>query len=346
MKRYLFYVEYDYCYPILRPVQEVIRARGGEVAWLPVGPHFNRHFLRPDEQVFEHVREAIAWNPFAVLVPGNEVPDFIPGWKVTPFHGLISSKRRRDGRIYHFIIRGMFDLYCTHGPNTTERFQELAREHGDFRVAETGWPKFDPLQQGRYERVVEECPVILFTATFTPRFSAAPHLLETLQQLAEKGRWKWLVNLHPKMPTEIVDAYRAARSEHFQLVETDDTTSLLAQADVMLCDSSSILNEFLVCRKPVVTFRTLDPAPHLLDVRELAEIEPAIERALERPSELMERIHAWADETNPYHDGRSGERVLDAIDELAESGFRGLRRRPRNVYRTFKMRRLLDYWGR
>ena len=53
-----------------------------------------------------------------------------------------TSARRERG---HFRIRGLFDLYCTQGPATTEPFEQLAREHGHFAVAETGWPKLDPL---------------------------------------------------------------------------------------------------------------------------------------------------------------------------------------------------------
>ena len=110
MKRYLFYIEYDYCYAVLRPLQRVIRERGGETAWLPVGPEVHRQYLREDEQVFGHVREAIEWNPFAVLVPGNEAPRFLPGLKIEVFHGLNSGKRRRRDNVqYHFIVRGLFE---------------------------------------------------------------------------------------------------------------------------------------------------------------------------------------------------------------------------------------------
>jgi hypothetical protein len=344
MKRYLFYIEYDYCYGVLRPIQEAIRRRGGETAWLPVGPEINAEFLRPDERAFKHVSEAIDWNPYAVLVPGTEVPAFLPGLKVEVFHGLNSGKRRRrDGVQYHFIIRGLFDLYCTHGPNTTRRFQELAAKHGHFRVAETGWPKLDPAFDGSLPVKRDERPVILFASTFSRRLTAAPMLLEKIRELAETGHWKWLVNMHPKMSAETVEAYRAIQSENLAFPKTDDVLPLLAQADVMLCDTSSILSEFLVMHKPVVTFRSARPADYLIDIQEPGELEPALERALTRPAELMERIQQYADDTHPYRDGLSSERTLDAIDTLAEGGVKGLKRKPLNLYRHRKMRKLLNY---
>lgn len=339
MKRYLFYVEHDYCYGVLRPLQAEIRRRGGEAAWLPVGDQINADYLRADERAFGHVREAIDWNPEAVLVPGNRVPGFLPGLKVQVFHGLNSGKRRRDGEEYHFIIRGLFDLYCTHGPNTTARFRELAEQHGHFRVAETGWSKLDPLFDGSLASEPSARPRILFASTFTPRLTAAPHVLDTLVRLAGEGRWRWRVNLHTKMPRDIVERYRNARGAGLELVETDDVMPLLAEADAMLSDTSSILSEFLVQHKPVVTFRTASPMDCLINVDDVDAIEPALERALERPAPLMDAIRRYAEETHPYRDGRSSARTIDAV---AERGFEGLARKPTNRYRHWKMRRQLD----
>jgi len=345
VKRYLFYIEHDYCYAVLRPLQAEIRRRGGEAAWLPVGNEIHKHYLRSDERVFDHVREAIEWNPFAVLVPGNQVPRFIPGLKIEVFHGLNSGKSRRDGVQYHFLIRGLFDLYCTHGPNTTHRFRELAEQHGHFRVAETGWCKLDPLFDGSLSPAPSDRPRILFASTFTPRLSAAPHVLDTVRRLAATGRWSWRVNLHPKMPSEIVEQFRNAQGPQLELVETDDVMPLLAEADAMLCDTSSILSEYLVQHKPAVTFRTARPMDCLIDVQTVEEIEPALERALARPEALMANIRRYVEDTHPYRDGRSSARTLEAIDALAAEGARGLKRKPFNFHRHWKMRRQLKYWS-
>jgi hypothetical protein len=72
-RRYLFYVEQNYCYGILRPVQQVLQARHDEVAWLPVGRDFDRSGFRANERVIQSVREAIDWQPCAVMAP-----EFLP----------------------------------------------------------------------------------------------------------------------------------------------------------------------------------------------------------------------------------------------------------------------------
>lgn len=65
MKRYLLYVTLPYAYSILRPLEHEIRRRGGEAAWFvekgcPV-------VLEEDEVRLGTIREAVAYNPIAVL---------------------------------------------------------------------------------------------------------------------------------------------------------------------------------------------------------------------------------------------------------------------------------------
>lgn len=344
-RRYLFYVEQNYCYGIMRPIQTVLQGRGDQVAWLPVGSDIDRSGFQPGERVFEHVREAIRWKPCAVMVPGNFVPGFIPGVKVMVSHGLISEKRRKkDGVIYSFIERGLFDLYITHGPNTTGRWQQMARAAGYFEVAECGWSKLDPLFDGSVRRTPSPAPVVYFASTFSPRLTAAPRLVGTVADLLERHDWRWLVHFHPKMPKEVTDRYRALESSRLQVVDGHDTLQLLMDADVMLCDTSSIISEFALLQKPVVTFRNLAPKPYMIDVRRRADVGPALERALQRPAALMQAIAAHARETHPWNDGRSSERIVAATDRLIDSGLGHLRRKPSNLLRHWKMRRTLRYY--
>jgi CDP-glycerol glycerophosphotransferase (TagB/SpsB family) len=114
----------------------------------------------------------------------------------------------------------------------------------------------------------------------------------------------------------------------------------------MMCsDTSSALNEFLLTGKPVVTFRNRRPGPQLIDIDDPAQFEPAIERALSRPPELMRAIREYADAIHPYRDGRSSERVIDAIEAFIAAGGRNRRAKPANVWRKFRLRRRIGYWG-
>lgn len=338
-RRYLLYGSVRYALAMLRPLQAAIRARGDEAAWFFDGDGWQE--LGPDETLLRSVDEVMDWNGCAVLSPSIRLPHFFPGVKVQIFHGFDAGKPR------HIYDRGFFDLYCTTGPADTQAFQALASRLGHFAVRETGWPKLDPFLQaiGSGEPPpVTQPPVVLYHSTFSPSWSAAETLHETVQRLSRTGRWRWIVSLHPKSNPATVAKYRALESEHLHFADPDNILDLFPQADVMASDTSSALSEFLLTYKPVVTFRNQRPGPQLIDISDPAEFEPAIERALARPPELMGAIRAYADAIHPYRDGRSSERVLAAVDDFIASDHARLARKPGNAWRRLKMRWRFRYW--
>jgi CDP-glycerol glycerophosphotransferase (TagB/SpsB family) len=115
---------------------------------------------------------------------------------------------------------------------------------------------------------------------------------------------------------------------------------------MMISDTSSALNEFLLTYKPVVTFKNRRPGPQLIDIDSPELLLPSIERALARPPELMLSIKEYADSIHPYRDGHSSERVLDAVDGFIATGANTPRPKPRNWWRKLKIRRRIRYWGR
>ena len=345
-RKYLLYAEQNYAYAMLRPLQEAIRLRGDEARWFLAGHAIDADYLREGEQRLADVEAVKSWCPDAVLVPGNTVPSFIPGLKVAIFHGFNVAKASRSDERGHFNIRGCFDLYCTQGPDTTLPFKRLADKHGYFRVVETGWPALDPLFSVVAAPEQDRRPRILYCSTFTPSLTSAPYLVETICKLSQRGDWDWTVQFHPKMAEDVVAPYRAMTGEHLRYVETDDVLPLLREADVMVCDTSSMIPMFLVQHKPVVTFRNQSRGSraHLLDVLEPQQLEEAIALALSQPVELMEKIAAYVAHIHPYRDGRSSERVLDAVEAMLCDGRKGLKDKPWNLLRNLKERRKLGYW--
>lgn len=332
MRTYLLMGHEPYAVPILRPLQDRIRADGNRCAWFFYGRGADR--LQAGETCLPDARAVMAFKPDAVLTPGNWIPYFFPGLKVEVFHGFGVA-----GKENNFRIRGMFDLYCTHGASNTPQFQALADRLGHFAVRETGWPKLDPMFDARVPPldVPRDRPVVLYASTFTQRLSSAPHLLDTVRRLAASGKWRWLVTLHPKMDPELVRAWRALEGEYLRYVETEQVIPFLKSGDVMLCDTSSILMEFLTQIRPVVTFRNGEPGPQLLDVQQPDQVEGAIERALSRPPELMREIERYANAIHPYRDGRSSERVLAAVEQFIDEGAASrLRPKPLNLGRKLQ----------
>ncbi|MGO2010650.1 MAG: CDP-glycerol glycerophosphotransferase family protein [Pseudoalteromonas sp.] len=346
-KKYLMYISQNYSFAILRPLQHEILARGGEVKWFLEGCNVNPHFLHPDEAQLTSVNQICQWQPDVVFIPGNTVPNFIPGKKVAVFHGFNSGKVNRRGFEDHFNIRGCFDLYCTQGPNTTDKFKRLAKKHGFFETKETGWPTLDPLfsptLNNPYINSLNSRKTLLICSTFSRNLSLAPKLYQQIKHFSEQGKWRILVQFHPKMPQYLVEQYKALENENLTFIETDNVLPLLQAADVMLCDTSSILLMFILQRKPVVTFCNQDPGEHLIDVTDADKLEAAIDYALTHPHDLMSKIEQFCQQLHPYQDGLSSRRVLAASNELLFNNL-PLKPKPLNLIRNFKMRKKLSYW--
>lgn len=334
--RYLLFAAQAYAYEILRPLQAAARLRGDEVAWFLEPSAGNA--LRTDETQLMDADAVARFNPDAVFVPGNIVPDFFPGVKVQVFHGFGIEKKG------HFRIRGWFDLYCTHGPLTTEPFEALARRQGHFAVRETGWPKMDLLfersvKNWREEFAEPEKPLVLYAPTFSPSLTSAPALFRQIEKLASHGEWNWLIKFHPKMERDWVRRFEGIEGEQLRIVRTPDIVGLLQAADVLLSDTSSVIAEFLLLDKPAVTLHNSRPGAHLINFTEPGELQHHLQLALASHAAERNAARAFANAMHPYTDGKSSERVLDAVEQFIRNGDSArLKPKPLNLWRRFRTR--------
>jgi len=348
MAGHLLFATERYALPILAPLAQALHASGHEVAaWFTDGAAGSALPGVPSAGL----REALAMRPQAVFSAANWVPTFLSGAKVQLFHGF--NVQKRDSARGHFRVRGMFDLYCTQGPATTAPFAALAAEQGHFAVVETGWPKLDPLfrddggESAALRAPAQGRPVLLFGSTFTERLSAAPHLLEEITADIARGRHYWLLTLHPKCAPALFEAYRALAGPNAAFVEPEQVMAAQRAADVLVSDTSSIVSEFIVQHKPVVTFRNRVPQPHMLDFDDPAQLPAMLARALAPEPALRVEIARYADEIHPWRDGRSSERVIAATEAFVAGSLGRLRRKPMGSWvRDLQIRRDLGYWGR
>jgi hypothetical protein len=346
MSHYLLFATELYALPVLRPLGAAIRAAGGEAAWF--APAMFREHLAGHERLLPDVEAVREWQPDAVFAASNWVPQFFPGAKVQVFHGFSVDKRSPERG--HFRIRGLFDLYCTQGPATTAPFEELARQHRHFAVAETGWPKLDPLfapDDGTAAalRPRDGRQVVLYAATFTETLSSARALLGEISLQVARGDRYWLLTLHPKTDPVLVQAYRQLAGPSAGFIEADALVPALRAADVLVCDTSSVVSEFVVQKKPVVTFRNRAPKGHMIDISDPADLAAALNRAFAPTEALRQELASYADLIHPWRDGHSSERVLAAARDFVAGRFGDLARKPMNLWRRLQMRARLRQFG-
>lgn len=349
MADYLLFATERYALPILQPLADALQAAGHNVhAWFVDGAAGAR--LSASVRMIDTPRQAVALAPRAVFSAANWVPTFVSGAKVQLFHGF--NVEKRDAARGHFRVRGMFDLYCTQGPATTAPFQAMAEQAGHFKVVETGWPKLDPLF-GPEDALARQWraqaggrPVVMFASTFTERLSAAPHLFAPIAGQVAAGDHFWLLTLHPKCSPELVARYRSLAGGNAVFVETEQLISAERVADVLVADTTSVVSEFVVQRKPVVTFRNRAPKPHMLDFDDPVQLPQMLARAFQPDPVLLAALAAYADAIHPYRDGRSSQRVIAATEQLLRGELGPLARKPLgSLLRNLQIRKDLGYWG-
>ena len=336
--RYLFYVNLSYSFSVLRPIEIAINREGGTVAWfIPEGSEAEK-FLQPTDHRLSDIKEVKAFAAHATLVPGNIVPDFFPGIKVQVFHGFDSGKKNV------FNIRGLFDLYCTQGPNITQGFERIA--DGTCEIVETGWSKLDPLFRPHpdTDKFRTDAPLILYAPTFSPKLTSTHALYNDIKKIVQKRDWQWIVKLHPKATQEEIVLYKGLAGDNLRFIETGEVTPILQAADVILSDTSSILAEFALQDKLAIAFNNRRPEPWMLHFTEANLLETFLEKALSSDQEQLVKVIEHGKAIHPYKDGQSSERVLSAINSLIERRIGHLKAKPLNFIRRLKIRRKLKYY--
>ena len=338
MKRYLLFASHSYAFGILRPIAEAIIRRGDEAAWWI---EYSCPDLRKEgEKRLYNLKEVKSFAPIAVIAPGNWVYPFFPGIKVEVFHGY-PMRKRIEAVDDHFTLRGWWDIYCTQGPSSTPFFTELAKENGYFCVYETGWCKADTFFSKRETEAVRKRPCILYSPTFSKGISSAWIMPKEIERLAEECNWDWIITLHPLLmeDKELVQQYEtlAERHANVQFLRINEGIQTFRLSDVLLCDSSSLIVEYLMTNKPVVTLRNTHPGEYLINIQTPEEIGEAIEKALTHPERLMQAIEKYTAYHEAHRDGHNSERVLNAIDDFMANHKNQMRHKPLNLWRKAQM---------
>ena len=342
MKTVLF-CKNPYAFGILKPLHDEAIKKNFKVLWFVPEKLRDVFPFELDVTVTSSIAELVKFNADAHFVPGNEIPHYLNGLKVQIFHGLAGEKKG------HFRIRHYFDLYLTQGPYFTERFLQLKNKYKNFDVIETGWPKLDGLfrkdtetEQIRthYKEKHKSEKIILYAPTFSPSLTSSSLLFEPLFEFAEKTATSVLIKFHDLMDKTSVLNYqqKAKNYPNVEIVEERNILPYLKVADMLISDTSSVVYEFVLLNKPVISLRTSSENIHWKNILNASELEQAIKDEFEH-DHFREQRKLIIEKYHPYTDGQSALRMLDVVEEYIRN--HGVPKR-RNIplFRRYKMNRM------
>jgi len=241
-------------------------------------------------------------------------------------HGAYSFKRLP--KVSYF---NMFNLYLLTSPLDENRL----KAQGAKTVKAIGYPKSDALFDNTYNaeslnnlkaelNIDNAKPTVLFSATWDGSgMSAIDKWYNKLDTITDS--YNILVTLHPW----ISDIYRSQIENQpgIHYIKTSDLYHYLLIADVFVCDTSSLIAEFCIVNRPIITFRIAPTKRTIDDVIELiasvsirinsfAELPAAITKALATAAETaFQRSQAIKTLIDPL-DGKAGKRAAAEITNL------------------------------
>lgn len=343
--QYLFFVTKPYSFPILEPIDRFIKSNNsGDTAWFTASTASN---IIPNGKLLKTTEEVVAYNPNIIFVPGNIVPQNWPGIKVQVFHGIDDEVKG----YYH--INGQFDLYCTYGQESTERFSKLAQKHKNFIVKETGWPKLDHLyasinsKLNTNEKLIKQIgfnikkPILLYAPTFPPKYTSAKELFPQIANL--KNDYQWLVKFHTLMDKKIIEQYRSLVGDSLKIIDDYNILPYFSISNMLITDTSSVAYEFLPLDRPIITYEAIARLDKGINIVNAKDLHGAIVRSLNNTTEFSVNRQFYLNEIHPYSDGKSSQRVINAIhDSISHDIFSQLKPKPNNWLRNHKINKIID----
>ncbi len=324
MKAILF-CELPYSYEILYPLYKAGLKRDYKQLWFIPEAVKSQLRLDQDLEITSNIKDLHDFQSDAILVPTNSIPHYLKGVKVQIFHGFAGEKKG------HFRIRHYFDLYLTQGPYFTRQFQAFAKKHKNFHVVETGWSKPDlyyqeqlPFQQKKNKILADNSinTIVLYAPTFSPSLASAADLLPELISLAKNEPIYLFVKFHDKMNPKLIYEYKQKFDgfENVEIMTRKDIIQILNISDYLISDTSSVVYEFILLNKPALTYRSRSKNINWIDIQNPQQLIPAFKNMVTNDEYVSKRENIIS-EYHPYTDGKSSERMWDAVEKyISEQG--------------------------
>ena len=146
------------------------------------------------------------------------------------------------------------------------------------------------------------------------------------------------------MNPKLVDQYRKIEGKNLKIIEQDSIAPLLKSAELMVSDTSSVIGEFALLKKPTITLNNAMPDDYIINISNHTELESTINAVLADKTAIFKEVAEYTKQLHPYYDGQSSQRVLQAVNNMSEKNLDYLKPKPKNIFRHIKMRMKLNYW--
>ena len=336
--KFILFCNLPYAFSILKPLEVEILKRDYEVIWY-IPSNIIELFPYKNSNYTSDIKDLQEYNSDVIFVPGNDVPYFLRGVKTQVFHGLAGEKKG------HFRIRDYFDLYLTQGPYFTNTFKELAIKHKNFEVTQTGWCKLDNLYNicddtiNKKKELLQNYStknIVLYSPTFSPSLTSASKLLSTIDNLSKNNDILVIVKFHDKMDKEIIKQYNNLNNKNIIISDEKDITKLLQISDLMISDTSSVVYEFILLNKPVITLNSISSNINWLDLNNETIVQNNVYDVLNGKDNFLQKRKNTIEQYHPYDDSNSACRMIDASLEYISNNGVPLKRKL-SLLRKFKI---------
>lgn len=238
-------------------------------------------------------------------------------------HGAYNFKRFSKAHYYNLF--NVFFMTSTHDVRRAEK-------RGITTAVAIGYPKIDSLFNGSLTDAYlkelassiglkPERKTLLFSATWDDSGMSAVHLwYDRLSELSD--RFNIMVTLHPWVSEQFRCVVQATPG--IFIIKEYNLLPYIQLSDVCISDTTSLIAEFCLLRKPTVTFR-LPPTPRTMpDVIEMIEkisvridsfeeLTHAVDQISEFPEALTKNQTAAVERFFDTPDGKAGQMAADRI---------------------------------
>ncbi|MCK5076068.1 MAG: CDP-glycerol glycerophosphotransferase family protein, partial [Calditrichia bacterium] len=176
--------------------------------------------------------------------------------------------------------------------------------------------------------------VILYAPTFSKTMESASELLPIIPETVRDDE-TWLLKFHELMDENIINEIKERNLPNIKIIDTIDITPLLHASDVLISDTSSVIYEFMVLKKPVITYKTQNRKDKGINIQSSNELRSALDEALKRP--YAENCNKHLKEVNPYLDGQITKRVFETLTDIKVKNLLPNKRKPFNMFRKWQV---------